>query len=48
MIGADTTTKVAVAAEEPAPRRKAPVKKVKPAEAPQESLPTSFVIIGED
>ncbi|MFF8894490.1 MULTISPECIES: Rne/Rng family ribonuclease [Brevibacterium] len=48
MIGADTTTKVAVAAEEPAPRRKAPVKKDKPAEAPQESLPTSFVIIGED
>ncbi|MCM1012220.1 Rne/Rng family ribonuclease [Brevibacterium sp. XM4083] len=48
MIGADTTTKVAVAAEPEAPRRKAPAKKDKPAEKPQEALPTSFVIIGED
>lgn len=46
MIGADTTTKVAVAAPEAAPRRRAPKKKAEP--APQESLPTSFVIIGED
>ncbi|GAA3845761.1 hypothetical protein KACC15558_33420 [Brevibacterium ammoniilyticum] len=46
MIGADSTTKVAVAAPEAAPRRRAPKKKAEP--APQESLPTSFVIIGED
>ncbi len=46
MIGADTTTKVAVAAPEAAPRRRAPKKKAEP--APQEALPTSFVIIGED
>ncbi|WP_309131720.1 Rne/Rng family ribonuclease [Brevibacterium sp.] len=47
MIGADTTTKVAVAEPATAPRRRKPTVQAQP-EPAKETLPSSFVIIGED